>query len=192
MKSRSFTLAGVAVALILLRVAPARSATPPSQSPNESLTLTANIIAPLFGVYYAEGNIRFSRRIGMVVNVNHFSLESAEWTATATALGAGLSYYWQGEALRQWYIESVIEILLAEWRYDGSSNGTSSLLLGTSGSIIAGYRFICDFGLVVDLGVGLTVIHIPSSTAEANGERISPHPLTRLYPAAKVNAGWAL
>jgi len=48
-----------------------------------------------------------------------------------------------------------------------------------------------ELGPVLDLGAGVVAIHLPSASVATGAGDISSDPFTRVYPAAKVNVGWA-
>lgn len=171
--------------------APAHAAPAREQSPRESVTITTNVIAPLFGVYYLEGNVRLSSRFGLVLNANHFPLDSGRLRTRANALGAGLSYYFEGNALRGWYVEAIGEAVFATWRARSDSSETSPVVVGSSFSAVGGYRFICDLGPVLDVGLGVARIHIPSAAVQVDGQRAASGSVTRFYPAVTLDIGWA-
>jgi hypothetical protein len=68
---------------------------------------------------------------------------------------------------------------------------TSPIVIGSSSSALAGYRFVWEAGPALDLGLGLARIHIPSGTAEAESEPTASGAVTGFYPAPKINIGWA-
>jgi hypothetical protein len=76
------------------------------------------------------------------------------------------------------------------WRHEPSGE-VSSIVLGVGGNALVGYRFVWDLGPVLDLGAGVVAIHLPSASVATAAGPISSDPFTRVYPAAKVNVGWA-
>jgi hypothetical protein len=186
-----YEFAFVAAAMLSLRALPAHGEPAPERAPRKSLTVSANVLSPFFGVYYVEANVPVSSRFSLIVNANHFPLHSGPWLARTTAAGAGVNYNFQGTAPRGWHVEAIAEALFASWRHEGSSDETSPIVVGSSFSALAGYRFVCDAGPVLDLGLGLARIHIPSGTAGADGEAVSSGAVSRFYPAPKINIGWA-
>jgi hypothetical protein len=188
-----FELVLMAATTTLLSSAPAHAETAREQGGRgeKALTITTNLIAPFFGVYPLEANVRVSPRLAVVVNGSHFSLQSGAWQSSITAMGAGVSYHLEGTALRKWYIEAIAEALLASWHHDANSDRTSPLAIGSSLSVLAGYRFVWKAGPVLDLGLGIARIHVPSGTAEVAGESAASGDVTRFYPAPKLNVGWA-
>jgi hypothetical protein len=56
-----------------------------------------------------------------------------------------------------------------------------------------GFRtlFVWEPGPVLDLGLGLAMIHVPSGTAEAEAEPTASGAVTGFHPAPKINIGWA-
>ncbi len=180
------------VATALLGAASVRAQPAAREHPSESVTIAANAIAPLFGAYYVETNVRLSRWLGLLVNANHFTVDSGHWATRATAAGVGLSYSFEGQALRGWYVESVVEGLVACWRHEQVPGGRSSAVVGTSIGTTAGRRFIWASGFVVDLGAGFAVIHIPGARVDGGDRQAARGSLTGLYPTGRVNVGWAL
>lgn len=168
---------------------PARE--PPVTAPDELISMSTNLIAPFFGVYPFEANVRLSGRCVLVVNGSRFSLDSGDWRARATAVGAGFSYHLGGTALREWYLEGIAELVFASWHPSRGTRDSSRTVLGSSLSALAGYRLIWDRGLVLDLGLGLARVHIPSGTARIDGQVVASAGVTRYYPAPKINVGWA-
>src|SRR5688572_24244112 len=179
----------VAAGLVAALMALLRSAA--AQASEETLTVTSNVIAPFVGVYPLEANLRVCTRFVLVLNASHFSTSSAGWRARVAAAGAGLSYHPQGSAPRRWYVEAIAEALLASWHHEASPARTSPLVMGSSISALVGYRFVWDAGPVLDLGLGIARVLIPSGRAYVEGEPGSSGTMTRFYPAPKINVGWA-
>jgi hypothetical protein len=161
-----------------------------SRAGREALTLQTDLITPFFGTYYLEANARVSNHLGVLFNASNLSLENGDWKTNTGTLGAGLSYYFQGEALRRWYVEAVGEANLSSWRHEPSGK-VAPILVGYTGIAVAGYRFIWGCGLVLDLAAGVVVLHLPSARVATVDGFVSSEALTRVYPAAKLNVGWA-
>lgn len=181
----------VATVLLSLWASPAQAEPRREQGPKKSLTLTTNVIAPFFGVYYVEANVVLSNRFSLLANTSYFPLHSKAWRARAAALGVGLNYNFQGTAPRGWHVEAIAEAIFASWNHETSPDETSPIVVGSSFSALGGYRFVWDAGPVLDLGLGLALIHIPSGTAEVDGEPASSGSVRRFYPGPKLNIGWA-
>ena len=79
---------------------------------------------------------------------------------------------------------------LSSWRHEPSGE-VAPLGLGYAGIALVGYQFVFDRGPVVDLGAGVVAFHLPSAHVDAGGGSVSSEALTSVYPAAKVNVGWA-
>jgi len=188
---RRSALLFVATALLSLRASPAHAETAREQSPKKSLTLTTNVIAPFFGVYYVEANVVLSKRFSLLANTSYFPLHSGAWRARAVAAGMGLNYNFQDTAPRGWHVEAIAEAIFASWNHEANPDETSPIVVGSSFSALGGYRFVWDAGPVLDLGLGLALVHIPSGTAEVAGEPAASGSVTRLYPGPKLNVGWA-
>jgi len=43
----------------------------------------------------------------------------------------------------------------------------------------------------LDLGAGVVAFHVPRAEVDVDGSAVASETLTRIYPAAKVNVGWA-
>jgi hypothetical protein len=179
------------VALVLLDASAALAAEPDDSRPRrETATLTTSLLTPLFGTYYLELNVRASDAFGVLFNTSYLSLDKGDWNITAGTVGAGLSYHFQGDALRRWYVQAWGEAMFSFWRHDPSAE-IASIVVGYSGEAIVGYRFVCELGPVLDLGAGVIFFRFPSARVETAEGPVSSEAFSRLYPAAKVNAGWA-
>jgi hypothetical protein len=154
------------------------------------VTIQTDVITPFFGAYLLEANVRVSSHFSLLFNTSYLTLDNEEWESESGTLGLGASYYFQGDALRRWYIEAVGEVLLSSWRHE-PSNAVAPIVLGVTGVAIAGYRFICSAGPVLDLGAGAVVLHSPSARAEGADGVVTSEAFTRFYPAAKLSVGWA-
>lgn len=154
------------------------------------VTVTTNLLSPFFGAYYLDATLRASSRLGVLMNASYFSIDNGDWSTHSGTLGAGLSYYLQGDALRRWYLEANSEFMLSRWRHSPSGNSASLVPGFTVGSVI-GYRFVWELGPVVDLAAGAVLMHFPSASVETESGPASFAAFTRLYPAIKLNVGWA-
>jgi hypothetical protein len=152
--------------------------------------MTTSLVTPFFGAYYLEGKARASRSFAVVLNASYLTLEDHDWTHRAGTLGAGADYFFQGDALRRWYVEAIAEVWLSSSRYAPSGN-VAPMGLGTAGIALVGYQFVFSRGPVVDLGAGVVAFHLPSAHVESTGGSVASEPLSRIYPAAKVDVGWA-
>ena len=78
-------------------------------------------------------------------------------------------------------------------RRGGTSPRTqvAPIVIGYAAVAIVGYQFVCDFGPVLDIGAGATAFHVPRAQVPVAGAPVSSDVLTKIYPAAKVNLGWA-
>ncbi|MEP7053488.1 MAG: hypothetical protein ABJB12_24200 [Pseudomonadota bacterium] len=72
------------------------------------------------------------------------------------------------------------------------SRQVAPLAIGYTAMGVVGYRYIFCSGLVLDGGAGVVAIHFPRARVElAGGASASSQAFTNLYPAVKVNVGWA-
>ena len=157
----------------------------------ESVTLTTSLVTPFFSAYEVEAALRASHALGVVVNASYVSLASNDsWKAKIGTVGAGVNYYFLGTALRRWYVQGITELMFASWRHEPSGE-VAPLVLGCTGVFVAGYQFVWDAGPVLDVGAGLVVFHSPSAHVDFSGGSASSGAFDRLYPAVKVNVGWA-
>jgi hypothetical protein len=183
----------VAVALALVLVgAGTASAAEATGAPaaRETVTVATSLITPFFGAYYLEVKVRASSSIAAILNASYLTLESDDWKNRASTVGAGGEYFFQGDAFRRWYVEAIAEIWLSSWRHQPSGQ-SASIGLGYAGIALVGYQFLFDRGPVVDLGVGVVGFHLSSAHVDVAGAPVSSAALTKVYPAAKVNVGWA-
>lgn len=157
---------------------------------DEQLAITTSLITPFFGAFYLEADLRASNVLGVLLNASYLTLDEADWTTETVTLGAGLLYHWQGTALRGWYVEASSELLFSSWSHVPSSE-TAPIELGFSVTAVAGHRFVCDFGPVLDVALGLVVLHFPSADLATDDGMLSSPELTRFYPALKLGVGWA-
>jgi hypothetical protein len=81
-------------------------------------------------------------------------------------------------------------LMVSSWRH-APSGGVAPIVLGSTGIAIVGYKFVWDRGPVIDVGAGLVALHFPSAHVDLAGGAVSSEPFTRLYPAVKLNVGWA-
>lgn len=161
-----------------------------SRVPRETVTIATSLVTPFFGAYYLEGKVRASNSFAVILNTSYLTLENDDWKNRAGTFGAGAEYFFQGDAFRRWYIEAIAEIWFSSGRHEPSGE-VAPLGLGYAGIALAGYQFVFNRGLVLDLGVGVVAFHLPSVHVEVAGGPVSSGSLTKIYPAAKVNVGWA-
>ena len=168
------------------------AATEPVKGPavRKVVAFSVNLLSPFFGAYYADASLRASNRLGVLLNTSYFSIDNGDWRTHSGTLGAGLSYYFQGDALRAWYAEASSEFMLSRWRHFPSGN-SAALVPGFTVGAVVGYRFVWQLGPVVDLAAGAVVMHFPSASVETESGPASLAAFTRLYPAIKLNVGWA-
>jgi hypothetical protein len=180
----------VLVVLVLVLVPHQASASEPAEprTTRETVTLVTSLVTPFFGAYYLEGKIRASSSVALAVNASYLTLEHDAWKTKAGTVGAGVAYFFQGDALRRWYVEAIGEIWVASRRHE-PSGGIAPLGVGYAAIALVGYQFVFEAGPVVDLGAGVVAFHLPSAHVEAAGA--SSEALTKIYPAAKVDVGWA-
>ena len=95
-----------------------------------------------------------------------------------------------GDALRGWYVEGIGELWCSSWRHEASGE-LAPVVVGYAGIVLAGYEFVFDAGPVIDLGAGVVAFHAPSARIELDGDALTSRALTRVYPAPKVDVGWA-
>lgn len=153
--------------------------------------VSASVITPFFGAYEVEATARASDALGLVVNASYLSLANDDWKTRTGTVGAGVNYYLRGSALRRWYVEVIGELMFSSWRHQ-PSGGVAPLVLGYSGIALVGYKFVWDRGPVLDVGAGIVALRFPSARLELAGGGVSSGAFTRVYPAVKVNVGWAL
>jgi hypothetical protein len=161
-----------------------------SRAGRESVTLTTSLITPFFGAYEAEATVRASDAFGILFNTSYLSLSNDDWKTKTGTVGAGVNYHFLGGALRAWYVEAVGELVFSSWRHEPSRE-VAPIVLGYSGIALVGYRFVCDRGLVLDAGAGVVVLRFPSARVVLGDGALSSEAFTRLYPAIKLNVGWA-
>lgn len=184
-------LAAFACGLVPPRRAIAAAAEPPPKAPaGETFVLATSLITPFFGAYYLEGKVRVSDSFAVVANTSYLTLASDGWKNRAGTVGVGAEYFFRGNALRGWYAELIGEVWFSSWRHDQSGT-VAPVSLGTAGIALVGYQFVFGPGLAVDLGAGVVGVHLPAAHADGAGARLSSPPFTRVYPAAKINVGWA-
>ena len=178
------------VALVVLLSASVASAADEPHRTSARVLMATSLVTPLFGAYYFEVNARLSGGVGGLVNVSRLSLENGDWTSTGHTIGTGLGLYFNGDALRACYVEAVGEVLLNTWRHEPSGK-TSSLGVGGTMYVMAGYRFIHDWGPVLDVGVGVVGLRAPGAHVETSVGPVSLDAKTSIYPAVKANVGWS-
>ena len=154
------------------------------------MTLATSLVTPFFGAYYLEGKVRASSSFALVLNASYLTLEHDDWKTRAGTVGVGAEYFFQGDALRRWYVEAIGEVWFESRRHE-PSGGVAPVGVGYAGIALVGYQFVFDRGPVIDLGAGVVGFHLPRAHVEAGGASVSSEALTKVYPAAKVNVGWA-
>lgn len=189
MKSANATALACTLGFFLLMARPAHSA-PDAERPVKTVTFTTNLLSPFFGAYYVDATLRASRAFGILLDASYFAIDNGAFRTHTGTVGAGFSYYFQGDALRRWYVEANTELMLSHWRHEPSGN-TASLVPGFTFGSVAGHRFIWDSGAVLDFAAGAVMMHFPSARVETDAGPVSSKALTRVYPAIKVNVGWA-
>ena len=177
---------------ILLGARSASAAEPEApRTERETVTLATSVITPFFGAYLLESKIRMSNAVGLVLSGSYLMIDNDDWKAKSGTLGIGIDYYFQGDALRRWYVEAVAEAWLSSQQHE-PSGAVAPLGLGYAAVALVGYQFVCDTGPVLDLGVGAVAFHLPSAEVEVDGGAVASDAMTKVYPAAKINVGWAL
>lgn len=165
-----------------------------TSSDRKDMALSTSLVTPFFGSYVLEGTVRVSESFGVLMNASYLSMENPEdgrWTTRTGTVGFGLDYYFPHEALRRVYLEAIGEVLFSSWRYR-SSDDVAPIVRGYSGIALAGYRFICKRGAMLDLGAGVVALHFPSAQLQLDGgDSLSSAAFTNVYPAVKLHVGWA-
>jgi hypothetical protein len=155
------------------------------------VTIATSLVTPFFGAYYLEGKVRTSSTIALVFNASYLVLDNDDdWRTKSGTAGAGVEYFFQGDALRGFYLEAIAELWLS-WQRHEPSGEVAPVELGYAGLAHAGYHFVWDAGPALDLGAGVVAFHLPSARVEVDGAPVTSEALTKIYPAAKVNVGWA-
>lgn len=157
---------------------------------SKTVVITTNVLSPFFGAYTVDATFRGSRKLGVFANSSYFSIENGDWKTHTGTVGAGVQYYFRGTALRRWYLEGFSELMLSSWRHEPSGN-TASLVPGFTVGSVVGYRWLWDFGPVLDLAAGSLLMHFPSARVQTDTGQISSAAFTRVYPGIKINVGWA-
>jgi hypothetical protein len=176
---------GAVVVFLLLGTA-ARAAS----ADEKKASIATSLITPFFGAYYLEGKVRASRSWALVLNTSYLTMDNGAWKVRAGTVGAGVEYFFQGDALRRWYVEAIGELWLTSSRH-APSGETAPFGVGTAGIALVGYQLVFDRGPVIDLGVGVVAFHVPGARVELAGGPASSEALTAVYPAAKIIVGWA-
>lgn len=181
-----------ALALLLFLDLPALAADPRDESSGRSktVTVTTSLITPFFDAYYLEGKIRAPKNFAAVINASYLSIAKGDWTTRSGTVGAGVDYFFGGDTLRRWYVEAIGEVWFASPRHDPSGE-TAPLGIGYAALALVGYQFVFDVGLVVDLGVGGVAFHLPGASVQTAAGSASSQSTTTVYPAGKLNVGWA-
>jgi hypothetical protein len=174
--------------LLATRAAPAAEFEDPRKE-REKVTFTTSAITPFFGAYLLESKVRMSNAIGLVLIGSYLVIENDDWKAKSGTLGVGIDYYFQGDALRRWYVEAVGELWLSSQRHEPSGE-VAPMGLGYAAFALLGYQFVCELGPVLDLGAGAVLFHLPAAEVDVDGSNVASDAMTRVYPAAKVNVGW--
>jgi hypothetical protein len=177
--------------LVLLHAEGTNAAEPGGgRARREAVTVTTSLVTPFFNALYVEANVRASNKIGVLINASYLTLENNDWKTKTGTVGAGVTYHLQGDALRRWYVEADGELWFSSWRHEPSGE-VSSVVLGLGAIAVVGYRVVWELGPVLDLGVGVVGVHLPSARVATSAGPISSDAFTRVYPAVKVNVGWA-
>ena len=178
----------------LLTVLPAAPAwaTAPEGAPadRETLAIVTSVVTPFFGAYYLQGEVRASDSFSLLLLTSYLSLDDDDWQVRAGTAGFGVDYYFAGNALRGWYAEAIGEAWFSSWRHEPSSQ-VAPVVVGYAAVAVVGYQFVCDLGPVLDLGAGATAFYVPSAEVSVLGAPVSSDALTKIYPAAKIDLGWA-
>lgn len=156
----------------------------------ERTSLATSVVTPFFGAYYLECKVRASDTVAVVLNTSYLSMSDDDWKTRAGTIGAGVDYYFGRTALRGWYLEAIGEGWLTSRRHEPSAT-VAPLGVGYAGIALVGYQFIFRRGPIVDLGAGVVAFHLPNRRVELADGPVSSGALTRVYPAAKINVGWA-
>jgi hypothetical protein len=179
------------VPVLLLHARAASGAEPPAPDANrKTVAITTSLVTPFFDAYYLALEARAANHLALVFNASYLLLENQEWKARTATVGAGADYYFGDDALRGWYVEAIGELWLSSWRHEPSAE-RAPLVLGYAGIALAGYQFVFDAGPVLDLGAGVVAFHAPSARVGLDGGAVASDALTRVYPAAKLEVGWA-
>jgi len=181
--------------LVTLMFAPSGTAsavesTTSTVAAQDTATVATSLITPFFSAYYLEGKLRASRSVALVLNASYLTLENDGWKARSGTFGVGGDYFFQGDALRRWYVEVIGEAWVSSQRHEGSG-AVAPVGLAYAGVALVGYQFVFDRGPVIDVGAGFVAFHLPSAHVDTAGGSFSSQALARLYPAAKINVGWA-
>jgi hypothetical protein len=80
--------------------------------------------------------------------------------------------------------------MFSSWRH-GPSGEVAPIVLGYTGIATMGYELVCNRGPVLDLAAGVVALHFPSARVPLAGGSLSSEAFTKVYPAVKVNVGWA-
>jgi len=162
--------------------------------PPRKVALTTSLVTPFFGAYLLEGTARVSDTFGLLANASYLSIENPKddaWVAHSGTLGAGLDYYLLPKAVPRLYLEAIGELVLASWHHEPSDQ-VAPITLGYTALALVGYRYIWRSGPVLDVGAGVVTIHFPSARIELDdGGSASSGAFTNVYPALKLNVGWA-
>jgi len=157
-----------------------------SSAAEPTVSLATSLVTPFFGAYYLEGKLRAAPSFAFVMNTSYLSLQHGDWKTHTGTVGFGADYYFRGTALRGWHVEGIGELAFSSWRHEPSTQ-VAPVVLGYTGIALLGYELICDAGPVVDVGAGIVALRFPSARVDAAAR----DPLTRVYPAVKVDVGWA-
>lgn len=189
----SMKCAAALLVALSLRAEAASAATEPA-APERPLALTTSLLTPFFGAYLLEGTARLSDSFGLLANTSYLTLEHPRddaWKTHAGTVGAGLDWYLPASVLRRAYLEAIGELVFSSGHYRPAQQ-VAPLALGYTALFVVGYRSILAGGLVLDGGAGVVAIHFPSARVElASGGAASAKAFTNVYPAVKLNVGWA-
>jgi hypothetical protein len=180
------------VAVLLARPLPVFGAEPGTEAPvrPRTATIATSLVTPFFDAYYLEGKIRAPGGFAAVVNTSYLSISRGDWTTRAGTIGVGADYFFQGEALRRWYVEAIAELWLVSPRH-APSGAVAGFAPGYAGVALVGYQLVFDRGPMIDVGIGVVAFHLPGATVETASGSVSSQATTTVYPAGKLNVGWA-
>lgn len=179
--------------VVILALAAPRSAVAQPAS-ERRVALTTSLVTPLFGAFVLEGTFRASDSWGLLANTSYLSIENPKDRAFrnyAGTVGAGVDYYLPLGAPRRVYLEAVGELVFASWHHR-PSHQVAPWVVGFTAIALVGYRYVWQRGPVLDVGAGVLAMHFPSAHVELpSGGSTSSPAFTNVYPALKLNVGWA-
>jgi len=183
-----------ALALVLPTCAAVASPAGAGSPAQHRVALTTSLVTPFFRAYVLEATLRVSSAFGLLASGSYLSLQNPKqhaWETHAATVAAGLDYYLPLGAPRRVYLEAVEELVFASWHHRPSGQ-VAPLGIGNTLIALVGYRYIWPSGPVLDVGAGAVAIHFPRARVElADGGSASSVAFTNVYPAIKLNVGWA-